>query len=341
MDKMTFLVELQRSIAMLDDAEQKDIVDEYAQHIDMKVSGGMTEAEAIADFGDFDDLVREVLGAYHVKAPADQPEAKPAEGSASLGAASPGAAALGAAAVREAAAQASAAAKRGTRKMSGLVKGVADGFAGKAQPTGGAKPGGSATRPGGDAAAGAASPSAAGVPEGEGVARADGRASAAAFSASRRASGLLGKLWTFARSCARWLWNILVALVAFSILLTALCFVFVAGMGTVLLAQGYPMLGVSIGSAGAAAALAALAYLATKAIVRKKKPGNDAPAVPVGSAVFGGAPVAQAVPTFYGSAPQADLGGGPVSRTTPADPHPAQQPPATAPLKPEGGVFRD
>ena len=72
MDKATFLVQLQKNIGMLDDGEQKDIIDEYAQHIDMKVSGGMTEAEAIEDFGDFNEFVREVLSAYHVKAPFDQ-----------------------------------------------------------------------------------------------------------------------------------------------------------------------------------------------------------------------------------------------------------------------------
>ena len=68
MDKATFLVQLQKNIGMLDDDEQKDIIDEYSQHIDMKVSGGMTEAEAIEDFGDFNEFVREVLNAYHVKA---------------------------------------------------------------------------------------------------------------------------------------------------------------------------------------------------------------------------------------------------------------------------------
>lgn len=67
MTKTKFLTLLQEQICMLDDAEQKDILDEYAQHIDMKVENGMTEAEAIEDFGPPDELAAEILGAYHVK----------------------------------------------------------------------------------------------------------------------------------------------------------------------------------------------------------------------------------------------------------------------------------
>lgn len=80
MNKSDFLGKLRQSVCMLEDSEQADIINEYAQHIDMKVQSGMTEAEAIADFGPIDELVSEVLAAYHVKAP----EAKPVSASQSF-----------------------------------------------------------------------------------------------------------------------------------------------------------------------------------------------------------------------------------------------------------------
>lgn len=43
MIKAIFLTQLQQNIALLDDEEQKDILDEYAQHIDMKIAGSMTD----------------------------------------------------------------------------------------------------------------------------------------------------------------------------------------------------------------------------------------------------------------------------------------------------------
>lgn len=67
MTKHEFLEELSKRIDMLEDAEQQDILTEYAQHIDFRVHSGLSEEEAIKDFGDFDQLVTEILGAYHVK----------------------------------------------------------------------------------------------------------------------------------------------------------------------------------------------------------------------------------------------------------------------------------
>ena len=126
MDKATFLVQLQKNIGMLDDDEQKDIIDEYSQHIDMKVSGGMTEAEAIEDFGDFNEFVRDVLNAYHVKAPFDQEDAVEAAATAS-----PTAGDRLDDAVRggaQAAGRAVDATKRGARKMASAVTGAAGKF---------------------------------------------------------------------------------------------------------------------------------------------------------------------------------------------------------------------
>lgn len=67
MKKQEFLDELGKRIGMLEDSEQQDILAEYAQHIDLRISSGLSEEDAIRDFGNFDQLVSEILGAYHVK----------------------------------------------------------------------------------------------------------------------------------------------------------------------------------------------------------------------------------------------------------------------------------
>lgn len=64
--KEAFLEALQRGIAVLAESEQQDILEEYAQHIEMKQSGGLTEEEAVQDFGDIHQLIAEILEAYHV-----------------------------------------------------------------------------------------------------------------------------------------------------------------------------------------------------------------------------------------------------------------------------------
>lgn len=66
MHKDLFLKELQTRIRILAEAEQQDILDEYAQHIDLQLAQGLSEDAAIADFGSLDDLAAEILEAYHV-----------------------------------------------------------------------------------------------------------------------------------------------------------------------------------------------------------------------------------------------------------------------------------
>ena len=66
MERNEFLSALQSRIAVLEESEQQDILAEYAQHIDMRVAGGLTEQEAIQDFGALDQLAAEILEAYHV-----------------------------------------------------------------------------------------------------------------------------------------------------------------------------------------------------------------------------------------------------------------------------------
>lgn len=68
MDKKTFLEELKEVLSVLQEDELSDILNEYEQHIDMKVHKGLTEEEAIADFGNMKELTAEILEAYHVRA---------------------------------------------------------------------------------------------------------------------------------------------------------------------------------------------------------------------------------------------------------------------------------
>lgn len=66
MNKLEFLDELEKRIRVLEKNEIKDILSEYSQHIDMRIESGLSEAEAIKDFGSIDELIAEILEAYHV-----------------------------------------------------------------------------------------------------------------------------------------------------------------------------------------------------------------------------------------------------------------------------------
>ncbi|MDE7257616.1 MAG: DUF1700 domain-containing protein, partial [Lachnospiraceae bacterium] len=66
MNKEKFLSELREYLSILDNQEQEDILAEYAQHIDMKIQKGLSEEEAIRDFGAVEELAAEILEAYHV-----------------------------------------------------------------------------------------------------------------------------------------------------------------------------------------------------------------------------------------------------------------------------------
>ncbi len=66
MTKKEFLKELEDRLQMLDEKERKDMIEEYSQHISMRMESGMKEEEAIDDFGDIDDLIAEILEAYHL-----------------------------------------------------------------------------------------------------------------------------------------------------------------------------------------------------------------------------------------------------------------------------------
>lgn len=66
MNKEKFFKFLTERIQVLEEKEKQDILNEYALHIDMKMAEGLTEEEAIQDFGDLQELVENILEAYHV-----------------------------------------------------------------------------------------------------------------------------------------------------------------------------------------------------------------------------------------------------------------------------------
>ena len=66
MTKTEFLAFLEQRLIVLNDTERNDLLSEYEQHIEMKVESGLSEEDAIADFGDPEELVRELLDAYHL-----------------------------------------------------------------------------------------------------------------------------------------------------------------------------------------------------------------------------------------------------------------------------------
>lgn len=68
MKKEAFISTLKKYLSVLEEKEIQDIIEEYEQHIDMKMQKGLSEEDAIADFGDLKELCAGILEAYHVKA---------------------------------------------------------------------------------------------------------------------------------------------------------------------------------------------------------------------------------------------------------------------------------
>ncbi len=66
MSKSEFLSQLRERLKILNPHEIEDIIDEYSQHIDMKMQSGQSEEDAVASFGSVDELARQILEAYNV-----------------------------------------------------------------------------------------------------------------------------------------------------------------------------------------------------------------------------------------------------------------------------------
>ncbi len=67
MTKNQFFKLLREKLDILEDNEIEDIITEYESHIEEKIKAGKTQKEAIADFGDIDELINDILSAYKVK----------------------------------------------------------------------------------------------------------------------------------------------------------------------------------------------------------------------------------------------------------------------------------
>lgn len=66
MTKVEFLAYLEKRLQVINQKEREDLLAEYAQHIDMKMASGMSEEEAVKDFGDVHELADELLEAYNI-----------------------------------------------------------------------------------------------------------------------------------------------------------------------------------------------------------------------------------------------------------------------------------
>lgn len=66
MNKIKFEAYLRDKLAVLQQSEIDEIINEYLQHIDMRTAEGLSEEEAIKDFGDLNVLVAEILDAYKI-----------------------------------------------------------------------------------------------------------------------------------------------------------------------------------------------------------------------------------------------------------------------------------
>lgn len=260
MNKSEFLGELKKRISLLEDDEQQDIIDEYSQHIDTKVSKGMTESEAIEDFGPLDQLVEELLGAYHVKASAVE-----------------GAAASNASSLPEggkrAARRAAEAAKKGCSKLKERWN----------EPNG--KPKGKTIGSGAEKGAGDgsgepldAAPGAGRSRMGAAFSKTMGFAKSTGASAARGGSSLWSTVFSLTKTFIRWCWNLCVACLAAGIGSCALCSLFLFGFCLVLLLQGYPLAGASLAALGASVSLGCLGVLCIQLVPLRKKQARETPA---------------------------------------------------------------
>ena len=64
--KKEFLDVLNQKLSLISDKEREDIILEYGTYIDDKIASGVAEEEAVAGFGDVDELAKEILSAYKI-----------------------------------------------------------------------------------------------------------------------------------------------------------------------------------------------------------------------------------------------------------------------------------
>lgn len=76
MNKNEFLEKLEKKLNILEESERKDIINEYKDILEEKIKHGKTEEEAVKDFGDFDELIKEILKAYKINPQNSKDKAK-------------------------------------------------------------------------------------------------------------------------------------------------------------------------------------------------------------------------------------------------------------------------
>lgn len=255
MKKTEFLSELKKRISLLEDDEQQDIIDEYSQHIDNKVSKGMTEDEAIEDFGPFDQLVEELLGAYHVKASAVEKSANFSANSLVDGG-------------KRAAEKAVDATKKGCSKLRQCWEEFDSPTNAKAPTKGNASEGDKA--PVGSAAAQTSRTKAA-------LGKAARTVKEAGNAAVQGGTSLGSSALALTKTFIRWCWNFCVACTVAGVAFCALASLFCLGFCLVLLLQGYPLAGVSLAALGTSVALICLGVLCTQLILVKRKQEQSGP----------------------------------------------------------------
>ena len=69
MNKQEFLNQLREKLHVLNDEELEALIQEYDETINDAMADGKSEEEAVASFGDLDELVRELLDAYKLRQP--------------------------------------------------------------------------------------------------------------------------------------------------------------------------------------------------------------------------------------------------------------------------------
>ena len=248
MNKQEFLNELQSRIRILEEAEQQDILAEYAQHIDLRTAGGLSEEEAIRDFGNPEELAAEILEAYHVDpARVETPPSQPISGVSSV--------------LKRTAGRCRRCLGRIGGGLRSLASRIAAWWGSLGQRLRGLRRS-PAPRPAADTA--------------------DAEKAPSPVSRFRRirigaALGLRG-LGRLIKALVRLAWNLLLLLIALPFVVTAVLAILSIGVLAVLLIQGYPLVGPLLCCLGLALCCIALVGLGTTLIWKRR---NAAPSYEV------------------------------------------------------------
>lgn len=257
MNKNEFLTELRKHLTVLDNGEQNDILEEYAQHIGMKIRTGLSEEEAIRDFGNIKELAAQILEAYHV-----DPEyrKKRQEQVAEEG--------------KKIWKRFTEALRKGARGVHVFCKACCARIKAvwlKLKPF--KSPSQKTAVKAADTPARSKEPN---MNKSEPLRRA-----LPSFSAGRLIAGGFRGLWRGFCWCARWVWNLSILFIVLASGLLTLGLLFMLAVLLVWLAQGYPLAGPALFCLGAATCFGALTAFIVTLLVRKDQHAAKSRALPV------------------------------------------------------------